>query len=76
MERIVHCFLEYTNRGGTRISRAEFESNLLAKLEDPVFTQDLAPLLSSGVDWNLEEAARQIQEALLTRLPGEPWKGR
>jgi hypothetical protein len=48
---------------GARISRAEFEANLSAKLFDPIFTQDLNPLLTPGVDWNLEEASSQIHEA-------------
>jgi predicted nucleotidyltransferase component of viral defense system len=74
-DRIVQCFLEYIQRDGVRISRAEFESNLLAKLADPVFTQDLAPLLSPGIEWHLEEAARKIHEILLARLPGDPWRG-
>jgi predicted nucleotidyltransferase component of viral defense system len=74
-EGIVECFQEYMYRTGARVSRAEFEANLAAKLLNPLFAQDLAPLLAPGIDWNLEEAGRQIHEALLSRLPGQPWKG-
>ncbi len=74
-EGIVQCFLEYMRRAGTRISRAEFEANLSAKLLDPVFMQDLSPLLAPGIDWNLEEAGGLIHQALISKLPGQPWKG-
>jgi predicted nucleotidyltransferase component of viral defense system len=74
-EAIVQCFLEYMRRAGTRISRAEFEANFSAKLLDPIFTQDLTPLLAPGIDWNLEEAGAQIHQTLISKLPGQPWKG-
>jgi predicted nucleotidyltransferase component of viral defense system len=73
--RVVQCFLEYLNQSGLRVSRAEFEANLAAKLVDPVFAQDVTPLLGPGVAWDLEDAARYVQRELFVRLPGSPWKG-
>lgn len=73
--RVVQCFLEYLNQSGLRVSRAEFEANLTAKLADPAFTQDVVPLLGPGVTWDLEDATRYVQQELLTRLPGSPWRG-
>jgi predicted nucleotidyltransferase component of viral defense system len=73
--RVVRCFLEYLNQSGLRVSRAEFEANLAAKLADPAFTQDVVPLLGPGVAWDLEGAARYVRQELLTCLPGSPWKG-
>jgi len=73
--RVVQCFLEYLSQSGLRVSRAEFEANLAAKLTDPAFTQDVAPLLGPGVAWDLEAAARYMREDLLAHLPGSPWKG-
>ena len=73
--RVVQCFLEYLNQSGLRVSRAEFEANLAAKLADPAFTQDVAPLLGPGVAWDSEDAARYVRQELLARLPGSPWKG-
>ncbi len=74
-ERIVTCFLRYLEEGGQRVSRAEFEANLAAKLVDPMFARDIEPLLSPRVKWNLEDAGRYAREELLVRVPGEPWKG-
>jgi len=74
-ERIVTCFLRYLEEGGQRVSRAEFEANLAAKLADPMFARDIEPLLAPRAKWDLEEAGRYAREELLVRLPGEPWKG-
>jgi len=73
--RVVHCFLQYLDQGGLRVSRAEFEANLAAKLADPAFERDVEPLLAPRVPWSLEDAARYVREELLARLPGSPWKG-
>lgn len=74
-DRIIRCFREYLEHGGHRISRAEFEANLVQKMRDPAFTADLGPLLAPGVDWDLAEASRLVIDELVPRLPGEPWKG-
>ncbi len=57
------------------MSRAEFEANLTAKLDDPEFISDLDPLLAPGTDWDMDQATRYVREQLLAQLPGEPWKG-
>ena len=73
--RVVQCFVEYLGQSGLRVSRAEFEANLAAKLADPAFTRDVAPLLGPGVAWDVEGAARYVREELLAHLSGSPWKG-
>lgn len=45
-KRIVTCLLRYLEEGGLRVSRAEFEANLAAKLADPMFTRDIELLLA------------------------------
>jgi predicted nucleotidyltransferase component of viral defense system len=74
-ERVVFCFLRYLDAGGHRVSRAEFEANLAAKLADRMFTRDIDPLLAPRVPWDIEDAARYARTELLARLPGEPWRG-
>ncbi len=73
--RVVSCFLRYLEEGGHRVSRAEFEANLAAKLADRMFTRDIEPLLAPRASWDIQEAARYARDELLARLPGEPWKG-
>lgn len=73
--RVVSSFLRYVGETGLRVSRAEFEANLGAKLEDPTFRRDIEPLLAPGAEWDLEEAERYAREELVARLPGAPWRG-
>jgi len=47
-ERIVAAFLEYMKHGGHKVTRAQFEKNIAAKLLDPAFTADIGPLLAGG----------------------------
>ncbi len=74
-ERILESFDRYMTEGGTRVTRAMFEQNLVAKRADPVFTADMTPLLASGHRWNFEEAYDRVWRELIGRLPGAPWKG-
>ena len=74
-EMVVRCFLRYLREGGHAVKRANFEQNLMEKLNDRRFLEDLGPLLRSGVSWDVEEAGRMIMETLISRIPGDPWKG-
>ncbi len=73
--RIVAAFSEYMAHGGHKVTRAQFEQNIDAKLNDPKFTADIGPLLSEEYTWNLEEAAERVSTGLVRHLPGDPWKG-
>ncbi|MGH8681873.1 MAG: nucleotidyl transferase AbiEii/AbiGii toxin family protein [Burkholderiales bacterium] len=76
-EKIVACFLRYLEHGGLRVSRAEFEENLAAKLADEVFLRDLPPLLGVGISHDPAAAFAQVREVLLSRLPERaPRRGR
>jgi len=77
--KVVRCFQHYMEMSGARVSRAEFEANVAEKLSDPVFHADVAPLLAlrsnAEVQFDVVRAAESIHDSLLSRLPGEPWKG-
>lgn len=72
--RVVSCFRRYLDEAGLRVSRAEFEANLAAKLGDSRFRRDIKPLLAPRALWDIDDAARYAREELLARLPGAPWK--
>lgn len=74
--KVVNCFERYVKHGGVSISRAEFEKNMIAKLKDPAFLDDINPLLPAGVEYSTNIAGALIQDRLVSRLRGEPWKGR
>jgi hypothetical protein len=61
---------------GVRVVRAVFEDNLVRKLVDNVFRADMAPMLRSGMRWDIDRAAATILDVLISRLPGEPSQGR
>jgi hypothetical protein len=46
--RIVAAFRRYMDEGGHAVTRADFEGNLAAKLEDKRFLSDIPPLLAAG----------------------------
>ena len=74
-ERVVSCFRRYLDHEGLTVSRAEFEANLDAKTADERFVKDIAPLLAPRCPWDSAGAARYVRSELLTRLPGDPWRG-
>ncbi len=73
--RILEVFARYTREDGVRVTRAMFEQNLAMKRLDTVFTADMTPLLASGHTWSFEAAYDRVWRELVSRLPGEPWKG-
>ncbi len=78
-KKVVQCFLRYMDHEGTSISRADFESNLLQKLADPVFTGDISPLFvldkHSSPALQPQNAGRTVMAKLIALIPGQPWKG-
>lgn len=74
--RIVHAFSAYMDREGHKITRAQFERNLVPKLRDRQFLADIGPMLAAGYEWDAEAAARVVSSRLIALLPGKPWKGK
>lgn len=60
----------------TRVSRAQFEKNLIEKASSPHFVDDIRSLLSPEIEphWNLEEALDMVQNRLFPCLHGDAWK--
>ncbi|HEX9885838.1 MAG TPA: nucleotidyl transferase AbiEii/AbiGii toxin family protein [Longimicrobiales bacterium] len=74
-ERVVETFTAYMDHEGHRVTRAQFEENLSAKLRDPQFTGDIGPLLADGFRWEIDKAALVVLSRLIALLPGDPWQG-
>ncbi len=73
--RIIAAFSQYMERDSHRVTRAQFEQNLHAKLRDPQFAADIGPLLATGSEWEIGAAAQVVLSSLIELLPGDPWKG-
>ena len=75
LQSVVNCFLHYMEHEGHKVSRAEFEQNLIGKLGDAAFAEDVDPLLITGTVFDFRKAAEYVRNQLLPRIPGEPWQG-
>jgi len=73
--RIVDSFLQYMKHEGAHVTRALFEQNLLSKRIDKTFNADMTLLLAHGQSWHFDEAFELVWGELISRLPGDSWKG-
>jgi predicted nucleotidyltransferase component of viral defense system len=76
--RLVECFNLYLERSNVRITRAEAEQRMLAKLRRPRFLDDLLPLLPAKAlqalgDDATERAFLRVFTEVVAIIPGEPW---
>lgn len=76
-DQVVQCFQVYMSNAGARVSRAEFEANLAEKINDPVFKEDIVPLLSQEMIslYNINAEMTFLLKNFIEKLPGDPWKG-
>jgi predicted nucleotidyltransferase component of viral defense system len=75
-DKVIICFQKYLEYEGKEVSRAEFEKNLVSKIKDASFRNDIAPLLPENAStFDIDLAYRDIQDRLISKLPGNPWKG-
>lgn len=72
---LLSSFAAYMEFGRTPVSRAQFEANMDAKMRDDLFLSDLEPLLRPEIEYDHQEAWRAVHEQIVSRLPGDPWKG-
>lgn len=77
LAKVIESFQRYISNDNQTISRAEFEANLTAKLEDSVFQEDIMPLLSETYlsTYDFRKSAEMVLDNFVSKLPGETWKG-
>lgn len=74
-DRVVGTFLHYMEHEGHKVTRAEYEENLIKKITNQLFIQDIEQLVTADSNWKFQEAADYVMHELVSRLPGEPWQG-
>lgn len=72
---LLGAFAAYMKWGDMRVTRAEFEAAMAEKMTDPRFLRDLPPLLRTGVPHEPAAAWLRVHETLVSRLPGDGWRG-
>lgn len=73
---IVECFRSYMASDAAEVTRAMFEANLSEKIASAAFRGDVLPLLQDGDTYDVDAAGALVLDRLVSRLPGEPWRGR
>jgi len=74
-EALLTCFNRYMAEGGHSVTRAQFEANLYEKSGRKDFRQDMDILLRPGLSWEFDQAFEHVLTELVSKLPGEPWRG-
>jgi predicted nucleotidyltransferase component of viral defense system len=72
--RIVNCFELYMKHEKLFVSRAMYEKNMDKKVHDIGFLEDVNLVVINGTSYNPFEALKTIQQKLMERLSGAPWK--
>ena len=76
LDKVMVCYHKYMEYLETKVSRAEFEKNLLQKRDLPSFREDILPLLAvRNKQHNFAADFNLVMEKIIAKLPGEPWKG-
>jgi predicted nucleotidyltransferase component of viral defense system len=75
---VVECFGRYLQRSEMRISRAEAEQRMFAKLNSPSFLADMRPLLAAAeaarlTDDAMKDAFTKVFTQFIVLIPGDPW---
>jgi len=72
---VIECFQRYISIGGQKVTRAQLEENMVHKMRDPAFIEDVVPLLPTEVSYQPKTAYELVSCRLIALLPGDPWKG-
>ena len=72
---VIECFQRYISIGGQKVTRAQLEENMVHKMRDPAFLEDVVPLLPTEVSYQPKTAYELVSCRLIALLPGDPWKG-
>ena len=75
-KKILAVFKYYNDQQDIKISRAEYEKNLIDKETFQDFLTDARHVLQARMPWEPHAAFQVFSDKLVKHLPGEPWKGR
>jgi predicted nucleotidyltransferase component of viral defense system len=67
-EKTVTIFKAYLNKENLLITKKAFLDNLCAKIENPIFQNDIMPLIRNSSDYNLIEAFEYVKDKYLLLL--------
>lgn len=62
---IVEGWRNYMREDGNSVSRREFELNLIAKMQSPLFTDDMDMLIRSGIPYDVSKAMELVRKQVV-----------
>jgi predicted nucleotidyltransferase component of viral defense system len=74
-DNLLAGFEAYMSFIGAATTRAQFETNMSTKMQDSAFIGDLSQLVRPNLKYDAQLAWNTVHERLVSRLPGDPWKG-
>ena len=74
-ENVVNLFIKYNEETEINISRAQLERNIHQKISDPLYLQDINPLLHGDISWDPMRTYNRLLNEVIPLLPGKAWKG-
>ena len=66
--KIIDAFYIFLDDVGCSISRKEFHKNMIKKLEDRDFRDDIRGLIRTDVDFDINEAWKLVSEKLVSKM--------
>lgn len=75
IDQMSEAFGRYMETSARPVTRAQFEANMAGKMIDSGFLGDVSPLLRTGLMYDPHEAWSLVHETIISKLPGEPWRG-
>ena len=73
--KMIRGFQYYLAKMDLKVSRAEFEQNLLQKKDLINFRQDIEPLLPTNIIHDFNNDFVMVMESIITLFPGSSWQG-
>jgi predicted nucleotidyltransferase component of viral defense system len=67
--KVVEVFLSHLNIAGSNITRSVFEKNLLEKINNRDFKEDVIQLLVDDKSWSINLAYKMVNDQLICLLP-------
>ena len=77
--RIIEFFINYTEKSGVSISRAEAEKRMFAKTDNPDLMNDIIRMVPESyvqllTDETLRSVFLKVFHGFIEKIPGNPWK--
>lgn len=68
VHKIIKCVDKYTSFVGAKVTKTDFEKNLLMKLENKPFTNDIISLLPAQSSYDVKKAGDEVLKRIISKI--------